>query len=772
MAATLPAAWDLAMVESAEGTLPRESLTEPDTRGWMPPGWVPPTLAERVERTKQTQQVTAAPAEFAYDGTIDGLRGIPVTELASVSGDLAEKLGEFGIRSVYDLLMHIPLRYIDRSVTTPIAQMLVGQTYTLIGRVTSVGGINRPSNGRPMRISQLDVADATGKVSLSFFNSLWREKAFHVDDEVIVQGLLTDWTSARGVQYLRMTSPLMDRTGSSTARILPIYPQSAKSDITTWQIHRAAQEAVRRLGALQDPLPTADHRGLMGRADAYRLVHAPDEAGQESRARDRLAYDELVRMQLALLLHRQSQSTRPGWEHRPTGKLTAALQARLPYQLTGAQERALEVIDADLRAPRPMHRLLQGDVGSGKTLTALLTLLRAVESGTQTALMAPTEILATQHYEEIAGLCAGLSRPDGKPVRVEAITSRVKTKARRAVLAGLAEGDVDILVGTHALLGDDVQFARLGCVVVDEQHRFGVEQRASLAEKGNGRVPDMLVMTATPIPRTAAMTVFGDLDIVWLDELPPGRTPIHTEWVEELPDNSDPHDPVWRQVRDAVAAGRQCYVVCPLVEDSETRAAASATATLDALAEGALAGLHLGLVHGKLKGDEKTAVMEAFSEGGIDVLIATTVIEVGVNNPNASIIVILEPKSFGIAQLHQLRGRVGRGRHASVCILAGESSNEDTTRRIEGVVGTTDGARLSEIDLEIRGPGQILGSRQSGLSDLRVASLATDQAILGAAREDARSILGTDPGLRAHPVLRHEVVDALGADAEKFLTAS
>lgn len=744
-----------------------------------PPGWLNTndTLAARVARTTNptpARQVGPAgdspAAEFEYDHTIDGLRGIPLTDLACVDAAMAAKFDEFGITSVYHLLTHVPLRYIDRSQVTPINQMRVGEVVTGIGIARSVGRIANP--GKQPFVA-IEVDDGTGAVSCTFFNQDWRMKSIRHGDEVIIHGTLGARVGNNGRQYLTMTSPMLDRIGSKRARIIPVYPQSAKSGITTWDVHRAAQEAVRRLGPLADPIPDGIGRDLMARVDAYRLIHLPDEPGQEAPARDRLAYDELLRMQLALQMHRIAETDRAGVTHTPTGALTRPLLGKLPFPLTGAQQRALKVIANDLRSPKPMHRLLQGDVGAGKTLVAAMTLLMAVEGGYQGALMAPTEILATQHFDELVRLLDGVSHPDGRPVQVATLTSRVMTRARRAALAGLAEGSIDLVVGTHSLLSDEVVFARLGCAVVDEQHRFGVEQRMAMAHKGSdGCAPDLLVMTATPIPRTAAMTVFGDLDLVVLDELPPGRTPIHTEWQPHTPDPADPDDPAWQPIKAAVAAGRQAYVVCPLVEDSEKKAAASATATRDALDAGALHGLRIGLVHGKLTGDEKTAVMGEFSAGRLDVLVATTVIEVGVNVPNATVIVVLEPKSFGIAQLHQLRGRVGRGSHASMCVLAGEAKNADTERRLSALVATTDGFLLADADLEIRGPGELLGARQHGMTDLRVASLATDRALIGQARDDAAAILARDPRLGRHPVLRHEVKSALGGDAAQFLTAS
>lgn len=755
------------MAAAAEATLATITTTVgPATP--LPDGWVAPAVPADPERQRQA---VPALAPFRYDGTIDGLRGVPVGELDCVDDRLAATFTKAGIGSIYDLLTHIPRRYIDRSTLTPIRDVQEGADVTVLGTIRAIS--KRAVKNQKHKIVTLDVTDGTGTISCSFFNSAWRAYVYQNGDEVLVQGRVSVFTTNQGRRILQMTSPLLDRTGAKTARVLPIYPQMPSAELTTWQIHRAAQEAVQRLGDLADPVPDVAGHGLVSRVEAYRQVHLPSAVGDERPARDRLAYDELLRMQLALRMHRLAQTGKAGITHTPTGQLTWPLLHSLPFPLTNAQKAALTIIAHDMRQPCPMHRLLQGDVGAGKTLVSLIALLQAVEGGWQGALMAPTEILATQHAQELADRCRHLTRPDGAPVRVAALTNRVRSKARHELLADITAGAVDIVVGTHALLFDDVQFHSLGLAVVDEQHRFGVEQRAELSRKGPaGRVPDMLVMTATPIPRTAAMTVFGDLDVVVLDELPPGRTPIATCWSPEPPNNADRDDPVWAQVRDQVQAGRQGYVVCPLVGDSETKAAASAETTRQELEAGALAGLRVGLVHGKLPGDEKKAVMDAFTAGDLDLLVATTVIEVGVNVPNATIIVILDPKSFGIAQLHQMRGRVGRGQHASRCVLAGPGTSDDTSRRLQALVESNDGFRLSEIDLDLRGPGAILGSRQHGMSDLRVASLADDRSILERARHDAAQILAGDPQLLRHPVLRSEVRSALGDDAEAFLTAS
>jgi ATP-dependent DNA helicase RecG len=419
-----------------------------------------------------------------------------------------------------------------------------------------------------------------------------------------------------------------------------------------------------------------------------------------------------------------------------------------------------------------MHRLLQGDVGSGKTLVAVHALLTAVQGGYQGALMAPTEVLAEQHHAGVTAMLGDLSVPDPstlmgeRPLRVELLTNRVAAGDRRKILADLVTGKVDIIIGTHALIQEKVEYAALGVVVIDEQHRFGVEQRAALREKGDAvTAPDVLVMTATPIPRTAAMTVYGDLDVSVLDELPPGRTPIVTEWARD----HAAEDGVWDVVRAEVGAGRQVYVVCPLIDESEALDVRSAEDTFAALQAAELSDLRLGLLHGRVTAAEKAAVMDDFRAGEIDVLVATTVIEVGVDVPNATVMVILDADRFGIAQLHQLRGRVGRGRHASRCFLVGDPSTADGEARLEALVASTDGFELAEVDLDLRGEGTIMGERQKGRNDLKLASLRRDKEWVAAARQVAIEIIDADEELDHHPGLADELELLLGDDDADYL---
>ncbi|MBI3976216.1 MAG: ATP-dependent DNA helicase RecG, partial [Armatimonadetes bacterium] len=463
-------------------------------------------------------------------------------------------------------------------------------------------------------------------------------------------------------------------------------------------------------------------------------------------ARHRLAFEELLVLELGLLLRRRATLQTARSFHYAPGALVGRFVATLPYRLTAAQQQAIEGITADLHGPHPMSRLLQGDVGSGKTIVAVAALLVCVQGGCQGALMAPTEILAEQHYLTVRPLVESLG------VRVALLTGGRRAGERAKIREAVRRGEVDIAIGTHALIEEEVAFARLGLVVVDEQHKFGVMQRARLRRKGFA--PDVLVMTATPIPRTMALTLYGDLDVTTLDELPPGRRPVATFWRQ-----ASARPKVYAFVREQITAGRQAYVVCPLIEDSEKLAARAAAVLAEELRTTFFPDLTVALLHGRMGAEEKDRTMAALRQGEIHVLVATSVIEVGIDTPNASVMVIEDADRFGLAQLHQLRGRVGRGAHRSYCVLIASPSTEEGRRRMEVMTATADGFRIAREDLRLRGPGEILGTRQHGLPDLRVADLATDLSLLEEARAAAAEILREDPGLgqSAHRPLRTAV---------------
>lgn len=732
------------------------------------------------------------------------LAKLPVTELSGVGPKAAEGLAEaFEIRTVLDLLTHYPRRWIDRTNEARIRDLRPGDQAMVVAEVRRITA--RRTRGRPPRtLVTADVSDGSGHLKVTFFNQGWRERQLPAGTHCILFGKVDSY---RG--EVQMTNPVVDLIGDQTGRFVPVYPQSEKVRVTSQDVGRWMREVLERAGEFAEPLPdwVTDEHTLVDRTRAFRGIHHPEDHADISVARKRLVFDELLRVQLALILRKRAlERVTKGIEHvvqpdDPATDLVARFHERLPFPLTGAQRRVVDEISGDLAGPHPMHRLLQGDVGAGKTVVAVSALLVAVQGGHQGALMVPTEVLAEQHHLGIRRLLDGLTVGDGgltllgeRPVGVELLTARSTASDRKRIAAGLERGDVDIVIGTHALIQGTVAFRDLGVVVVDEQHRFGVEQRAALREQGTGDVtPDVLVMTATPIPRTAAMTVYGDLDVSILDELPPGRTPITTHWVRTAPpegeegdeDDGDAFDPatldpdvldpeakVWEAVRAEVAAGRQAYVVCPLIEESDKLEAASAQETYDRLTfepDGELADLRVALLHGRVPPAEKEAVMERFRTGAIDVLVATTVIEVGVDVPNATVMVVLDADRFGIAQLHQLRGRVGRGAHASTCYLLGAGSTEEGEARLEAMVRTTDGFELAEVDLDLRGEGTLMGGRQKGRSDLKLASLRRDREWVQKARDVATRLIDDDPELAHSPLLTDEVSLFLGEEEQDFL---
>ncbi|MEY2474201.1 MAG: ATP-dependent helicase RecG, partial [Actinomycetota bacterium] len=661
------------------------------------------------------------------------LADIPVTRLTGVGPEKLKALEVFEIENVLDLLMHYPRRYIDRTQQSSIRDLRVDEEAMVLATVKRVQ-TRRTRNGKSL--VEIDVFDGSSYMTCTFFNQPWRAKTLVAGTEAVFFGKLTLYRGKR-----QMASPVVDLIGDKTGKVVPVYPQSEKAQLNTWELGKFVEQALRRAGDLADPLPEAvrDRLDLVDRTWAMRTIHAPESMAAAQAARKRLAFDELLRLQTVLVARkRRYEAESKGIEHVTDSELVRNFIASLPFPLTGAQQRVIDKINQFLGSPHPMHLLLQGDVGSGKTVVAVTALLTAVAGGYQGALMAPTEVLAEQHALGVRALLRGVMVPgeEGtllpeRELRVDLLTGRSTAKERREMAAGLESGAVDIVIGTHALITEGVAFHNLGVAVIDEQHRFGVEQRAAL--RGKGEDPDVLVMTATPIPRTAAMTVYGDLDVAVLDELPPGRTPIVTKWARgELEEEL-----AWKAVREEVAAGRQAYVVCPLIEGSEKIQAASAIETYEELAAGRLHGLRLALLHGQVPAKEREATMTAFRAGDVDVLIATTVIEVGVDVPNATVIVIVNADRFGLAQLHQLRGRVGRGADASRCFLLGEATTPEGERRLDAMVKSTDGFFLAEEDLDIRGEGTVLGTRQKGRNDLRLASLRRDVRLVEQAREVA-----------------------------------
>jgi ATP-dependent DNA helicase RecG len=695
-----------------------------------------------------------------------------VEKLHNVGPRKRDALEMVGITTVLDLITHYPRRYIDRTNQRAIADLVDGEEAMVLATVRRVNS-RRTRQGRAL--VEVDLFDGSSYLRTTFFNQPWRTKQLTEGTQVVVFGKLERYQGRR-----QMTNPVVDLVGDRTGRIVPVYPQSEKAGLTSWELSGWIEESLRRAPDLVDPLPEP-WRGRLEFPDrdwAMRQIHNPESLGAAEAARRRLAFDELLRLQLILVMTKRAvERDATGIRHQVSGPLVSRFRDGLPFSLTEAQQRAIDEIDHDLSGPHPMHRLLQGDVGAGKTVVAVAALLTAVEGGRQGTLMAPTEVLAEQHHAGVRALLDGLSVPATeamlfaeRPLHVALLTNRTTAAERTRLHAGLADGSVDILIGTHALLTEAVAFKALGVVVIDEQHRFGVEQRAALRGKGDGSaVPDVLVMTATPIPRTAAMTVYGDLDTTILDQLPPGRTPITTTWARgPLEETAG-----WERVRSEVAAGRQAYVVCPLVEESERIQARSAAEERDRLAAEVFPELRLGLLHGQLPARDKETVMADFRAGKLDVLVATTVIEVGVDVPNATVMVIEDADRFGIAQLHQLRGRVGRGAQPSWCFLLGEGTTPEGSARLEALERTTDGFELAEVDLELRGAGTILGTRQKGLTDLKLASRRRDRELVAQAREVAFALVDSaGPGLTELPELADEVRRLVGDDEREYLFKS
>jgi ATP-dependent DNA helicase RecG len=725
------------------------------------------------------------------------LAELEVSVLRGVGAAAQRDLAELDIETVLDLITHYPRqgRYIDGTRLVPIAKLAVGDKASVLGEVTRV---SRPSSGygrgrrrAPSRV-EVEIADDSGRLKVVFFNQAWRAKQLAAGTLALFYGSISDYRGA-----LQLSSPTAEvlRTagdeaepdeGDRSGRVFPVYPLTEKANLTSARISRYVGEALDRAGRFADPVSEGWRRrfDLVDRTTAFNHIHRPSSLAECEPARRRLAFDELFRLQLALVLRKQRlQEDARGIRHTvsrhdgPT--LMELFVERLPFRPTGAQQRAIAAITDDLAGPLPMHRLLQGDVGSGKTVVSVAAMLVGVEGGHQAALMAPTEVLAEQHASAVTGLLDDLTIPDPstlaghRPLRVALLTSKTAAKARAGIHAGLADGTVDILIGTHALLTDEVGFRSLGVVVIDEQHRFGVEQRAALRAKGRGpdgtgHDPDLLVMTATPIPRTAAMVVFGDLDMTIIDELPPGRLPVTTSWLRGRLELEE----AWSRVRGEVAAGHRAFVVCPLVDGSERVQATSVVAEAERLAGQELAGLRVGLLHGQLPSAEKERVMAEFRAGSLEVLVATTVIEVGVDVPEATVMVIEDADRFGIAQLHQLRGRVGRGSDPAWCYLLSENDAPEAEARLSAMERSTDGFELAEVDLELRGEGTILGARQKGRSDLTLAKLYSDQDLVVDARAIAEELVADDPGLEGHGLLVDELRIFIDEDEAEFLFKS
>ena len=713
-----------------------------------PAPMAPPSLKQEGAKKRQQVYLSASSSSLKLDS--------PLAEVKGIGPKFAERLAGLGLLLVRDLLQYYPRDYVDYSSLRRIQALEAGQTATIVATVRRCHGFKSPRNPN-LSILELQLQDPTGRLKVTrFFAGRRFSSSSYIKSQsrlyppgvtVAVSGLVKEGPYGMSFQdplIEVMESPHAPLRSRSIGRLLPVY--ALVEGLTADRFRDFVQFVLPLAVRWPDPLSESQLLALSlpTRSDALIAIHCPDDQNSLQAARRRLVFDEFLLLQLGLLKRRAELRSRSAPVLVTAGQrdgLVGRFLELLPFPLTGAQERVLAEIEVDLACSEPMARLVQGDVGSGKTVVALAALLSVVQAGWQGAFMAPTEVLAEQHYRT---LCLWLPQLH---VSVELITGATTRLRRRQILDDLVNGSLKILVGTHALIEDPIAFSRLGLVVVDEQHRFGVRQRNRLLSKG--LQPHLLTMTATPIPRTLALSMHGDLDVSQIDELPPGRTPIKTQMIS----GSD-RDQAYQLIHDQVSRGQRAYVVLPLVEDSEKLDLRSAVKVHTQLSEQIFPEFKVGLLHGRLSSAEKQGVIKSFAAGDCQVLVSTTVVEVGVDVPQASVMVIDHADRFGLAQLHQLRGRVGRGAAASYCVLINDSSNLLARQRLEVLVRSNDGFEIAEIDLRLRGPGQVLGTKQSGLPDLALASLADDGSVLEEARNEAQRLLRDDPSLTRHSLLR------------------
>ncbi len=744
------------------------------------------------------RKAAATPSKPAAPLTLES----PLEHISGVGKSMAQSFRRLGVKTVRDLLYHFPHRYDDYSKQKRVADLQIGATETVVVSVIDVRSFGTRSGMSGLEVL---VGDDSGSIKVVFFRQPWLAKQFFPGKMIVLSGKVDTFQGLR-----QMTGPTWEPYSDDelihTGRLVPVHP------LTKGLVERSARTLIKQVvdwaaPMVEDHVPAVvrERAGLMPLGQAIAQMHFPDDQERLQQARKRLGFDEFLLIQLGVLQRKVLWQTERGYAMEFNEPVHEEFLSQLPFEMTGAQVRALEEIFHDMGRPVPMARLLQGDVGSGKTAVAAASSVQAVANGFQVAIMAPTEILAEQHYKGLKSLLGKVRVPRNQPssaqldtglpgesaawqaaidpahearlreiqlllgmtpdddlsgegVRVALLTGSLGARERRRVLEAIAQGEVDVVVGTHALITESVRYAQLGLVVVDEQHRFGVEQRQRLKDKGFN--PHMLVMTATPIPRTLTLTIYGDLDTSVLDELPPGRQDIKTRWI-----TTAERDKAYKHMRQQISRGRQAFVVCPLVDESEKVELPSAEEMYAKLSHEIFPDLRVALIHGKMQPREKDQVMVSFRNHEFDILVATAVIEVGIDVPNATTILIEGAERFGLAQLHQFRGRVGRGVHQSFCVLVSDKNNEVTTQRLEAMEETRDGFKLAEIDLQIRGPGEFFGTRQSGTPDLKVARLA-DTRLLHAANVEAQKILVDDPKLEhpGHAMLKQKV-DAFWAES-------
>ncbi|RNL84801.1 ATP-dependent DNA helicase RecG [Halostreptopolyspora alba] len=710
---------------------------------------------------------------------------------------------ELDLHTVGDLLRYYPRRYATRGELTELDALAEGEQVTVVAEVLSARkrDLRGKPGSRPRSLLEVVVTDGTGQLTLAFFNKVtYHARELRPGRRGMFAGKISLYRNNRQLAHpayemLPDGGDQQDRVREFAERPIPIYP--ATKELTSMAIARCVGLVLDQLDEIPDPLPEELRRRhhLRGLREALERIHRPVEESEIGPARHRLKWDEAFVLQLALAgRRREARELAATPRPRVAGALLDAFDTELPFTLTSGQAEVGRTIAASLESHHPMHQLLQGDVGSGKTVVALRAMLQVVDAGGQAVLLAPTEVLAQQHHRSITAMLGPLAaggRIDGAEhaTRVALLTGSQGARARREALLEAASGSAGIVIGTHALLQEHVGFADLGLVVVDEQHRFGVEQRDALREKATGGRPHVLVMTATPIPRTVAMTVYGDLDVVALTQLPEGRSPVATHVV---PARDKPRflSRAWERVREEVRQGRQVYVVCPRVGDDGAESADEGAVGVPAadeeptrrpplavvevaaeLAQGPLAGLGVEALHGRLAPEEKDAIMRRFADGALDVLVATTVIEVGVDVPNATVMVVMDADRFGVSQLHQLRGRIGRGELPGLCLLVTDTTEDTPAReRLDAVAATTDGFELSRVDLEQRREGDVLGGAQSGRrSSLRLLTLLRDEELIGKARDEAVALIESDPALTSHPELATALRELLDEERAAYL---
>ncbi len=691
------------------------------------------------------------PVKQSAPPQVADLRGLEasVTTLPGIKKTFAERLARLNVSTIGDLLSLYPRRYVDYRTLKTINQLEVGERVTVLGTVweSSV----RDSR-RGLKIVNCTLSDQTGTIEITWFNKPWLADRLKPGTQITVSGEIDEYLGR--LIFREPEWEVVDKRLLHTGRLVPVYPLT--EGITQKWLRSLIGDRIlaRYQPRLPDHLPPErrQHMNLLSLEDAVRQIHFPDNLDRLEAARRRLAFDELLFIQLGVMRQRQAWRSEPGRPVTVSTTLVDAFLASLPFQLTAAQIRSLQDILSDMQRSVPMNRLLQGDVGSGKTIVALAAMLVTAAGGGQSALMVPTEILAEQHYQAITTILARFCEMHPEfdiPVRL--LTGSTPAGQRQTIYAEIADGTAKLIVGTHTLIQETVEFNDLRLAIVDEQHRFGVQQRTLLRDKGYH--PHVLVMSATPIPRSLALTLYGDLDLSVIDEMPPGRQTIETHWMAPLE-----RERAYTIVRLQIEAGRQAFVICPLVEESESVEAKSAVEEYERLSKEIFPDLRLGLVHGRMKAAEKDAVMKQFRQGELDILVSTAVVEVGIDVPNATVMLVEGANRFGLAQLHQFRGRVGRGAHQSYCLLLADITTEEAKARLRIISETSDGFRLAEEDLRLRGPGEFFGTRQSGLPDIQLARLS-DMNLLELAREQAQEIFGEDPQLEQpqHELLAHKV---------------